>query len=69
MKNEIIKLSRSMNAASSAIQTNIIPMAKDKEQLRLLFEVCGILDDSARKIFERAQSLPVMQEETEEIPT
>lgn len=68
MKTEIIKLSRSMDAAATAIQTNLLPMAKGKEEVNALLEICGVLGAASKEIFQRSDSLTTVLDDSKITP-
>lgn len=68
MKNEIIKLSRSMDTAATAIQTNLIPMAKGKEEITVLMEICAVLGAASKEIFQRSGRLTTVLDDAEITP-
>lgn len=68
MKNEIIKLSRSMDAAATAIQTNLIPMANGKEEVAALMEICAVLGAASREIYQRSSRLTTVLDDSQVTP-
>lgn len=68
MKKEIIKLSRSMDTAATAIQTNLLPMAKGKEEITALMEVCAVLGAASKEIFQRSSRLTTVLDNSEITP-
>lgn len=68
MKTEIIKLSRSMDSAATAIQTNLVPMAKGKEEMTALLEICAVLGAASREIFQRSSRLTTVLDDSEITP-
>lgn len=68
MKTEIIKLSRSMDSAATAIQTNLVPMAKGKEEMTALLEICAVLGSASKEIFQRSSRLTTVLDDPEITP-
>lgn len=68
MKTEVVKLSRSMDAAAAAIQNNLLPMARGKEEVAALMEICAVLGAASKEIYQRSSRLTTVLDEPEITP-
>ena len=68
MKTEVVKLSRSMDAAAAAIQNNLLPMARGKDEVAALMEICAVLGAASKEIYQRSSRLTTVLDEPEITP-
>lgn len=68
MKTEVVKLSRSMDAAAAAIQNNLLPMARGKEEVAALMEICAVLGAASKEIYQRSSRLTTVLDKPEITP-
>lgn len=68
MRNEIVKLTRSMGAAATAIQNNLLPMAKGKDEMAALMEICAVLGAASKEIYQRSSRLTTVLDDSQVTP-
>ena len=57
-----------MDAAATTIQTNLVPMAKGKEEMTALMEICAVLGAASKEIFQRSSRLTTVLDDSQVTP-